>query len=561
MRKMHNNKAPKGPVPCTKLQEADILKRLRDVAKKFHSKADKSVPLRKFSAKVHSFKRTSARRYAAHVAAWLAFAPKRYVPGATEIKLLHSFLLQVGGGQLPTRLQQILPLAQNALERVAPTDALLEEACEKLKKRLRSFSCCRSTQQSKDCSAADKSPEAEGGEEDQEEHQRNVGHAVEAGCEMGSCQESDVQCNAGDPGRAHQVVCPASGAQPAAVQVHHQAGSASSQRLFQKMNEWQNMAHDEKLACFKSLSQRTSCTPSSEATLADVLHAVAAVLSPPRQETASSSCQDDDSGSGLEASSAAEVSTRLQQRARALLLWLLRDWQAKGFDCQAIHAVLEHVKWQVSTFETKVGEIRLAAASSVWSAIRDVIKDLQNPSCMYDPAAQQAEHRKLSIQAGIKNAVVKAVSALGGTATNKQVRAYLRKHVSCFEKGVDDGTLARSIQNIRLARYLDSQGKDLKGEDLFTVVDKPVPRGVRRHTHGYTARMDMKRIDARCVGPFRCTAEDASRDYQKMQQWRASMTEEAVACHVRNWTGARVLSACRKCYVATSRFNSSLSAT
>ena len=45
---------------------------------------------------------------------------------------------------------------------------------------------------------------------------------------------------------------------------------------------------------------------------------------------------------------------KLQQQARKLLLKLLHDWTAKGYDCSAIQSAVERVKLQLSTFEDKV---------------------------------------------------------------------------------------------------------------------------------------------------------------------------------------------------------------
>ena len=159
----------------------DPLQRLREMAEKFHSKADKRVPLGKFVAKLgrvqrmKAGRRRKARQYAAHVAAWLAFASPAYVPGATDMHLLDGFLLEVGGGKLPPRLQQILPVAQRALARVRLTDLAGERAREKLEERLHHFSCCRSAQSPGNPDHGLPEQEEEESEVDEDEEDPEVG--------------------------------------------------------------------------------------------------------------------------------------------------------------------------------------------------------------------------------------------------------------------------------------------------------------------------------------------------------------------------------------------------
>ena len=333
---------------CGRSNTEDPLERLKHLAEIFHSKADKSVALRKFSAKLRRFKKTPACKYAAHVAAWFAFAPPEYIPGTVEIELLHGFLLEVGGGQMPTRLGQVLPCAQKALECIGPGHLAFELAREKLQRRLQRFQCCRKGMPAHDQSGATRqirtaSKEAVGYSDRQDAQ----------GC--GAIVISDVpssQCTAA-------VAVSSERKQSPHIELACQATSPSisgSKRLFKKMNEWTNMRVDDKLTFLQQLKRaRKAATNNSQSATADAVYALAAALSAPRKSILSSGSPEDpfDGPIGPDVESSVELTANLQHRVRSLLLQLLHDWKDNGFDGALIGSILHHIQSQISTFEAK----------------------------------------------------------------------------------------------------------------------------------------------------------------------------------------------------------------
>ncbi|CAE7665006.1 unnamed protein product, partial [Symbiodinium pilosum] len=94
---------------------------------------------------------------------------------------------------------------------------------------------------------------------------------------------------------------------------------SSPEHFFRKMNEWTNMEDGEKLSLLKQLRD-ASKVERSEKTLAQVLCAVAAALSPPR---ASSECKEligiMAHGAGRDQEANVAVALKLQGRIRFLL--------------------------------------------------------------------------------------------------------------------------------------------------------------------------------------------------------------------------------------------------
>ena len=344
---------------CSKVE--DPLGRLKHLAEIFHSKADKSVALRKFSAKLRRFKKTPACKYAAHVAAWFAFAPPDYVPGITEIELLHGFLLEVGGGQLPTRLRQILPCAQKVLKRFGPGDLAFEQAREKLQQRLQHFQCCRKGQLASDQSHVTQQTQTSLEAVGHCEKQAAQGCGAVLTSNVASSQVEHYQM------RTDAVAVSSESKQSSHMEVALQVPSPSMSGahhglFFKKMNEWTNMSGDGKLAFLQQLKQaRKAGEKSSESAMADALCALAAALSAPRKSTRSSGslvdAVDERIGSDVEYSVGGTVN--LQHRVRLLLLQLLRDWKARGFDAKLINSILQHIHKQISTFEAQARVLQL----------------------------------------------------------------------------------------------------------------------------------------------------------------------------------------------------------
>ena len=121
-----------------------------------------------------------------------------------------------------------------------------------------------------------------------------------------------------------------------------------------------------------------------------------------------------------------------------------------------------------------------------------------------------------------QQAVMAAMVALNGKATTRQVRAYLRKHPHIYE-GTDSSNIERRIQNVRMSEYCKRIGKNQGAEDVFVSLTEPTPKGVRRHRRGFRAKMNLAKVRTSCNGPLRAKAEDAKKDYEQLQEWRAAM--------------------------------------
>ena len=196
----------------------------------------------------------------------------------------------------------------------------------------------------------------------------------------------------------------------------------------------------------------------------------------------------------------------------------------------------------------EVGSLRLAAAADAWLNIQLAIEDLLQASAT-EPKPEGAKRKQDAEPEAAKRghnnakqAVMKAMTALGGTGTRKQVMAYLQRHPEIYA-GADASTMERSIRGISLVAYCERHGKNERGEDTFCLAASPCPTGVRRMQHGFVGRMQIKGI--KCSGPLRRCANAAKKDFQKLLKWRGSMTPAEVIQCVRGWDGARVTKSTR----------------
>ena len=115
---------------------------------------------------------------------------------------------------------------------------------------------------------------------------------------------------------------------------------------------------------------------------------------------------------------------------------------------------------------------------------------------------------------------MKAVAALDGKATIRQVKAYMRKHPHI----ADPSSMERSIHSLRIDKYCERIGQNQDGEDVYAAPTEPNPKGVRRDKRGFHAKMNLSKAEATCLGPVRAKAEDAKKDYDRLRAWRATMT-------------------------------------
>ena len=112
--------------------------------------------------------------------------------------------------------------------------------------------------------------------------------------------------------------------------------------------------------------------------------------------------------------------------------------------------VLAYVQRQLSAFEGRIGDLRLAAAGLQWLAIQKAVKDLLELSSS-EQSANDAKHKKrrhMLPHNTAKPAVLRVLSSLGGSGTHKQVRAYLRRHPEMLQ-GADAANLERILNGIR----------------------------------------------------------------------------------------------------------------
>lgn len=422
-----------------------------------------------------------ARIWVAHVAAWLVYAPRGYVPGITVMDLLRRFLLKVGDGRhLSTAQQSILPKVQSVLERATAADPAWEQMHRKVVHELELFRQCDAEHLTAPVTKDVDVAEAESNQMLKSKSFRK--------CSLKPSKPSSIDSEAG-----------------------HEVGDSrqTPRQLFNKMNEWTNMVNEERLACIEKLElARKSGRMANQAKLAEVLYTVAAALSPPRKSAHKESSEN-------EAASCAdapvkEASANLQHRA--------------SFDCSEIHTLLDHINRQLSRFEAKVGDLHLAAAGLSWLAIQKAIADLQELSATQGGKMLRSGPKEQC--RGAKEAVMKAMEALGGTvATSKQVKDYLEEHPELFPT-MSAAERQRSIRGLRLWQICELHGKNQHGEDVFAIPSEALPTGVRRHKDYFTARTKLERLDIICIGPSRATAHRAKRDYEKMRQWLSTMSYE-----------------------------------
>ena len=85
------------------------------------------------------------KKHAAHVAAWIAYAPRGCIPYRNELQLLQMYIERLGAGLLPTRLKEVLPAAQAVLQSIPAqqvSDAWRQRE-SMLQQSLQKFPCCR----------------------------------------------------------------------------------------------------------------------------------------------------------------------------------------------------------------------------------------------------------------------------------------------------------------------------------------------------------------------------------------------------------------------------------
>ena len=176
---------------------------------------------------------------------------------------MRKFIGKMGGGLLPSRLREVLPETQAALQRAEARGQACEnwkEAEQELKKSLQKFSCCRN---SADKAAASHDTILQGVVAVADDDCSGSGEVQPAG-EQVTQVDSDV--DAADP--AFSVA------------------SDQHLQLVSKMNEWGFLSDAQRLARLQQAEEAARCPLRrlSQAQLAEVVNTAAAALAAPRRQ-------------------------------------------------------------------------------------------------------------------------------------------------------------------------------------------------------------------------------------------------------------------------------------
>ncbi|CAE7920388.1 unnamed protein product, partial [Symbiodinium necroappetens] len=188
-------------------------------------------------------------------------------------------------------------------------------------------------------------------------------------------------------------------------------------------------------------------------------------------------------------------------------------------------------------FEAQRGDLPGAASASVWLAIRQVVGELQRIEDSIVEEVQASESIRINRQAVMEDVMV----ALGGQATLKQLVAYVEQHPEDVE---ESEVLAKRLRRSGGSDFFAFKGKTRDGQAIYGLGECR-PKGVRRQRRGFAARTHVTELACECLGPSRQHAEEASRDYARLQAWKATLSPTALLERVRRWKGARITSAKR----------------
>ncbi|CAE7494218.1 unnamed protein product [Symbiodinium natans] len=301
----------------------------------------------RYSQRADQFDKAAVRKHAAHVAAWIAYGPKGWLPDINELQLLKKFIDRMRGGLLPSRLMEVLPETLAALQRAVATwqaSEIWKQAEQELQKSLLKFRCCRRPADDAASGAA-------------------VAQDVVA--------VSDVECTHSggfqlDGGEVIQV--------DSGDEADQSSAQASSQhlQLVSKMNEWGFLDSAQRLERLRQAEE--AARRLSQAQLAEVVNTAAAALAAPRRN--------------LTRKDQVRQQHLWQKRVRQLLLDALHLWRVKQYDCTAIAHVLDFVQGKIEKFEDNVGDIEGAAAGAIWSSIKQAVNDMLHSA---EENAQSAE--------------------------------------------------------------------------------------------------------------------------------------------------------------------------
>ncbi|CAE7396243.1 unnamed protein product [Symbiodinium natans] len=431
--------------------------KLRRHAKRFHHSPCPARVVKWYAKHAVKFRQKAAGQHAAHVAAWIAFGPISRLPKVPEIELLTKLLQKLRSGELPPRLQQVLPKVQAVLQVMRTPSKPWHQATGCLRRELHKLRCC---------------------------HTRLAGdHDVMSGAPLAP-EAADVESE-----RTAEAT----------------SSPNAKKRLERKVEEWAGKRPAARLACLQQAKRVVQLEEDlNQKDLAEVMLTLAAALSNPQRHEVRAEAQ---VGSAAGRASPQEF----QRRVRRLLLVALRSWQSNGYDCEEIRHILTHLQQKISAFEAAVGDVSAAASGSVWLAIKTVLGELRadrsslqgsspkSRACGWAGPRMAAGTKKLALQA--------AMTALGGRATLRQLVRFIRRNSDKFH-AIDVDKLRKS----GLSDYFQLVGRSRSGRDIFGLAQER-PRGVRLLKYGFVALMEVKRLSCKCIGPLRDSAVQAHKDF------------------------------------------------
>ena len=249
--------------------------RLQDHAAKYQRRShkQKAVVRRKYSKAVQGFGTAAVRKYAAHVAAWIAYGPRGGIPDLRELVLLRKFVERLGTGLLPGRLKDVLPDAHAAVQssRAHQVSEAWHEAESRLQQSLQRFRCCR-THNDK---VANRGSHCNDVEVESADTAVAGKRTLCADVVLVSDDELTADSEA-EPQDIEETCVDAESSSPPSNQ---------HLKLFRKINEWGLLDESQRLLRLKKAeaATRASHEDLNEAELAEIVQTAVAALSPPRR--------------------------------------------------------------------------------------------------------------------------------------------------------------------------------------------------------------------------------------------------------------------------------------
>ena len=262
------------------------LRKLRKHATRYHRKSHslKADVIRNYDRDLQGFDTPAVRQHAAHVAAWIAYGPRGQIPDLRELKLLQKFVERLGAGLLPSRLKDVLPDAQAALQssRAHHFSEAWHEAEGKLQQSFQKLRCCRTPK--------DKVAKTGSNREDVDVESADMTLAGKrkhcADVALVSDDELTIADSEAEPHEIGKTFVDAEFASPPSNQ-HLQ--------LFRKINEWGLLDESQRLARLKEAETVTRRwrTGLDEAELAEIVQTAVAALSAPRRRASADASADE----------------------------------------------------------------------------------------------------------------------------------------------------------------------------------------------------------------------------------------------------------------------------